>query len=152
MVHRDVSPRNLWCTPDGRGKLIDFGTLVAMGPQTRIAGTPPFVPPEAVYMQPLDARCDLYALGGARVLPADQAQRLSRRARVAQLRDRWQRRPQPPEALRPDVPRALSDLVMALLSLDARGRPASAAEVFERLSGSPSLPDRGRTPLSRRPS
>jgi serine/threonine protein kinase len=44
MVHRDVSPRNLWCTPDGRAKLIDFGTLVAMGLQTQIVGTPPFVP------------------------------------------------------------------------------------------------------------
>ena len=43
LVHRDVSPRNLWCSPDGHGKLIDFGTLVAVGPQTRIAGTPAFV-------------------------------------------------------------------------------------------------------------
>ena len=45
------------------------------------------------------------------------------------------------------MPRALSDLVMALLKLDARGRPGSAAEVVERLSGIASLPGRGRKPL-----
>ena len=123
LVHRDVSPRNLWCTPDGRGKLIDFGTLVAMGPQTRIAGTPPFVPPEAVYVQPLDARCDLYALGALAYFLLTKRNAYPARE-IAELRERWQRRPQRPDALRPDVPRALSDLVMALLSLDARGRPA----------------------------
>src|SRR3954469_8204102 len=31
LVHRDVGPRNLWCTPERRAKLLDFGTLVAMG-------------------------------------------------------------------------------------------------------------------------
>ena len=28
LMHRDVSPRNLWRTPDGRVKLIDFGIAV----------------------------------------------------------------------------------------------------------------------------
>jgi tetratricopeptide (TPR) repeat protein len=139
MVHRDVGPRNLWCTPDNRGKLIDFGTLVAMGPQSRIAGTPPFVPPEALYAQPLDARCDLYALGalayfmltGHNAYPARQ---------LAELSAAWQHKPDRPDALSPDVPRALSDLVMALLSLDARGRPVSASDVYERLTAIGELP------------
>jgi len=133
MVHRDISPRNLWCVPDGRAKLIDFGTLVAMGPQSRIAGTPPFVPPEAVYAQTLDARCDLYALGalayylltGRNAYPARE---------IADLRQLWQRRPKRPDVIKPELPAALADLVMALLSLDPRARPASAAEVFDRLT------------------
>jgi hypothetical protein len=138
LVHRDVSPRNLWCAPDGHGKLIDFGTLVAMGPQTRIAGTPAFVPPEAVYFQPLDARCDLYALGALAYFLLTKRNAYPARD-FTELRERWQHRPEPPEAVRPDVPRALSELVMALLSLDARGRPGSAAEVVDRLSGIASL-------------
>lgn len=130
MVHRDVSPRNLWCTPDGRAKLIDFGTLVAMGLQTQIVGTPPFVPPEAVYMQPLDARSDLYSLGALAYFLLTQRNAYPARG-LADLRSLWQRRPKRPDALRPELPRALADLVMALLSLDARGRPASAAEVYD---------------------
>ena len=139
LVHRDISLRNLWCTPDGRGKLIDFGTLVAMGPQSRVAGTAPFVPPEAAYAQPLDARCDLYGLGAVAYYLLTQRNAYPARE-VSDLRHVWQRRPKPPEALRPDVPRALSELVMGLLSLDVRGRPASAAEVYERLTAIAELP------------
>jgi hypothetical protein len=133
MVHRDIGPRNLWCTTDGRGKLIDFGTLVAMGPQSRIAGTPPFVPPEALYLQPLDARCDLYALGALAYYLLTAQNAFAARS-LNDLPECWQRKPNRPELLAPEVPRALSDLVMALLSLDPRGRPSTAAEVYERLS------------------
>jgi hypothetical protein len=137
MVHRDVGARNVWCLPDGRAKLIDFGTLVAMGPQTRVAGTAPFVPPEALHMQPLDARCDIFALGalayfiltGRHAYPARE---------LSELRHVWQRPPQRPDAA--GMPRSLVDLMMAMLSLDARGRPASAAEVIERLSAVCELP------------
>jgi tetratricopeptide (TPR) repeat protein len=139
MVHRDVSPRNLWCTPDGRAKLIDFGTLVAMGPQTRIAGTPPFVPPEAVNAQPLDGRCDLYALGAlAYSMLTDRAAFPARS--LAELPDLWRRRPERPDAIQPEVPKALADLVMAMLSFDPRGRPASASEVYQRLTHIAELP------------
>ena len=139
LVHRDVSVRNVWCTPDGRAKLIDLGTLVAMGQQTRMAGTAPFVPPEAVYMQALDARSDLYSLGalgyylltGHNAYPARD---------FGDLRQLWQRRPARPDARRSELPRALSDLVMAMLSLDPRGRPASAGEVIERLTAIGELP------------
>ena len=63
LVHRDVSPRNLWRTPDGRAKLIDFGALAPFGPADHVLGTPPCVAPDAFDGQPLDARSDLYWLG-----------------------------------------------------------------------------------------
>jgi hypothetical protein len=134
MVHRDIGPRNVWCTPERRGKLIDFGTLVAMGLQSRIAGTPPFVPPEALYMQPLDARCDLYALGALAYFLLTGEYAYPARS-LAELPTHWQTKPKRPDAIDARVPGALSDLVMALLSYEARARPATAAEVYERLSG-----------------
>ena len=147
MVHRDVSPRNLWCTPDGRAKLIDFGTLVAMGPQTRIAGTPPFVPPEALNALPLDGRCDVYALGAlAYTLLTERAAFPART--LADLPLLWQRRPEPPDAIRADVPKALSDLVMAMLSFDPRGRPATASEVVQRLTRIADLPQENEQALA----
>lgn len=139
LVHRDVGPRNVWVTPNGRAKLIDFGTLVPMGAQTRIAGTPPFVPPEAYYGQPLDGRCDLYALGALGYFLLTQNNAFPARE-LFELPELWQRRPTRPEVLRPELPRALCDLVMSLITLDARARPASASEVYERLSALAQLP------------
>ena len=148
MVHRDVSPRNLWCTRELRGKLIDFGTLVSAGSRTRVVGTPPFMPPEALYMQPLDARCDLYALGALAYLLLTRRNAYPARA-IGDLPELWRTRPAAPLQLNPELPQALSDLVMALLSQEARGRPASAAEVFERLTALADLPAEDEQHVSR---
>jgi hypothetical protein len=93
-------------------------------------------------MQALDARCDVFALGalgyylltGRHAYPARE---------LAELRQCWQRRPLRPDALNAEVPRALADLVIAMLSLDPRGRPDSAAEVLDRLGAVCELPGDG---------
>ncbi len=136
LLHRDVGPRNLWCTPNGRAKLIDFGTLVAMGRQTRIAGTPPYVAPEALENQVLDARYDLFSLGALAYYMLTGRNAYPSRS-LGELPSHWRSRPKPIES---DVPRALADLVMSMLSLDPRGRPLSAAEVYERVSAIAELP------------
>jgi tetratricopeptide (TPR) repeat protein len=119
--------------------LIDFGTLVPMGAQTRIAGTPPFVPPEAFYAQPLDGRCDLYALGALGYFLLTQTNAFPARE-LFELPELWQRRPPRPDSSRPELPRGLCDLVMSMITLDPRARPASASEVYERLSALAQLP------------
>jgi hypothetical protein len=139
MLHRDISPRNLFCGNDGRAKLIDFGSLAPMGVAASSGGTPPFVPPEVVHTQPLDARSDLYSLGALAYYMLTRRNAYPAR-QVRELRELWQLRPNAPHVQRPEVPRALSDLVMALLSLDPRGRPSSAAEVCERLRAIYPLP------------
>ena len=58
LVHRDVSPRNLWRGPDGAVKLIDFGALAHFGEAEQVIGTPPLLPPEAFHGRPLDQRSD----------------------------------------------------------------------------------------------
>jgi hypothetical protein len=142
LLHRDVSSRNLWCTPDRRGKLIDFGTLVAMGRQTRVAGTPPYMPPEALENQVLDARYDLFGLGALAYYMLTGRNAYPARA-LGDLPAHWRSRPPRPDHGRPDVQRELADLVMSMLSLDPRGRPLSAAEVYERISAIAELPTEG---------
>ena len=56
LVHRDLKPRNVRCTSDGRAKLIDFGILAAVGTVGEIAGTPTSMAPEGVRGAPLDGR------------------------------------------------------------------------------------------------
>ena len=86
-----MSARNVRCTADGRAKLIDFGAMAPMGVAKDIVGTPPFVAPEVLQMQALDARADLYSLGalgycmltGRHAYPARGAERAARRVALA---------------------------------------------------------------------
>jgi tetratricopeptide (TPR) repeat protein len=139
LLHRDVSARNVRQTADGHAKLIDFGALSSIGVVGDAVGTPPFIPPEAVQMQVIDARADLFSLGalayyaltGRHAYPA---------ARASDLRDVWRSRPMAPQRICADIPAALNALVLQLLALDRAARPQTAAEVMERLRVIADLP------------
>jgi hypothetical protein len=133
LVYRDLNPRNVHCTRDGRAKLIDFGALCPLGPAKQVVGTPAYCAPETLDFEPLDARTDLYSLGatlyftltGRHVYPARSFE---------QLRMLWEARPLRPSEIVPSVPIALDNLVMDLLHLDPSVRPVNAAEVLEQLA------------------
>src|ERR1700677_364974 len=133
LLHRDLSPRNVRVTSDGHCKLIDFWALSSFGNLSLVVGTAPAIPPEALSGAPLDQRSDLYSLGalaywmftGTHASPAH---------RFEELETFWKTPPAPPSTLAPDLPPQLDELVLSLLSLDPRARPASAAEVISRLN------------------
>ena len=133
LLHRDLAPRNVRCTLDGRAKLIDFGVLATAGVSGDIAGTPPFMAPELIHGRPLDQRYDLYGLGALayRILTGRHAYPARR---IEQLETAWHDRPAPPSAIVPDIPPALDALVIALLAHDPLARPASTVEVIDRLA------------------
>jgi len=132
LLHRDVTLGNVYCTRAGRSKLLDFGAVTSMGCAASWFGTPPYLPPETFDGQPLDARLDLFALGAAlyRMLTGRHAYPA---ARFEELPRHWRTQPLAPHELVTEVPLALSQLTMALLSLAPQSRPSSAAEVMERL-------------------
>ena len=133
LVHRDVTARNVRRTLDGKAKLLDFGALCPMGVAQEVVGTAPFVSPENLAGQPLDARSDLFSLGalahllltGRHAFPA---------ASFSELYGLWNRRVDPPSESVAGIPPALDDLVLSLLSLNPLARVGSAAEVFDRLT------------------
>ena len=133
LIHRDVSPRNVRLTRDGRAKLIDFGALCAFGTANEVVGTPTCLAPEALGRMQLDSRTDLYALGvvGYFILTGQPAYPARHFDDLPKL---WQRPPSPPSALVPDIPLALDSLIMALINPDPLARPASAAAVIEQLT------------------
>lgn len=139
LVHRDVTPRNVCRTKEGRAKLLDFGSLSPMGVAYELAGTPPFVAPESLDGQPLNARSDLFSLGalaydlltGKHAYPA---------AHLSELRALWSGSIAAPSDIIDDIPKSFDSLVLSLLSLNPLARPVNAAEVFDRLTAIADLP------------
>lgn len=139
LLHRDLSPRNVRVTPDGRCKLLDFGALSGFGPTSIVVGTPPSVAPEAARGAPLDQRTDLYALGALAYWLLTR-QHAYPAKRIDQLPELWERTPVPPSALLPGIPQQLDELVMGLLAQNPLARPASAAAVIAKLNVIGELP------------
>src|SRR5205823_2224541 len=76
VVHRDLKPGNLRLTADGRLKILDFGLAKLLPPkatsagmetlsqtQHMVAGTLPYMAPEQLLGEAVDARTDIYAMG-----------------------------------------------------------------------------------------
>jgi len=68
IVHRDVSPQNLFVTYDGAVKVLDFGIAVAQDRITKtetgqLKGKFEYMAPEQCLGKALDRRADLFALG-----------------------------------------------------------------------------------------
>ena len=132
LVHRDVTPRNIRRTADGKAKLIDFGLLSPMGPTSLLAGTPPFVAPELVATQSLDGRSDLFSLGATLYFALTGRPPYPARS-FETLRDAWRSSPSVPSSVVSGIPAAVDDLVLSMLRIDSGSRPKSAAEVMDRL-------------------
>jgi serine/threonine protein kinase len=70
LVHRDVKPHNVIVDDQGDAHLADFGLAKAMGATTgltatgQVIGTVDYMAPEQIESRRVDARTDVYALGG----------------------------------------------------------------------------------------
>ncbi len=134
VIHRDIKPGNVLMTEDGRAVLADFGLawllegahLTLTG---GVIGTPEYMSPEQAAGNPIDHRCDVYALGvvlyemlvGDRPFVAETPIGVL----LMHLQD------EPPSLLdaRPDLPLAVAEVLEKALVKDPNERYSSAGEL-----------------------
>jgi endoglucanase len=149
VIHRDIKPANLWLEADkGRVKILDFGLARAVDDAAQITregaiiGTPAYMAPEQASGSTVDHRSDLFSLGCVLYVLSTGELPFRGPDGIATLVAVRTVDPPSPRSLQPQVPRALSDLVMKLLAKDPRNRPASAqevADILESLNTNPTL-------------
>jgi predicted ATPase/serine/threonine protein kinase len=139
IVHRDVSPQNLFVTWDGVTKVLDFGIAHAAsrGAKTEsgvVKGKIAYLSPEQLEGVPLDARSDQFALGIV-AWELLTGQRLFHRPSDAEtLRAILEHRVPAPSSVEPAVPAPVEAVVLRMLAEAREARYpdcAAAADALE---------------------
>ena len=134
-VHRDVKPANVLIDESGHVYLSDFGlakhVLASAGltASDRWVGTLDFASPEQIRGDTVDARADVYALGGVLHFMLTGAVPFERESEEAKLWAHLAAEPPPPSTLRAELPAALDDVVLRALAKDREERYRSAGDL-----------------------
>jgi CheY-like chemotaxis protein len=140
VIHRDIKPQNLLLDAAGVLKVMDFGVARLAERSTSVTeaglviGTPAYMPPEQLMGEKVDARSDLFAAGVVLYECLTGRPPFEGSTVVSLVAKLLSQEPQPPAALNPEVPPALSALVVQLLAKKPEDRVQSAAELVERLA------------------
>lgn len=147
LVHRDLKPGNLGLSAEGRLKILDFGLakLLDVGPLDATqslsnvggaAGTLPYMAPEQLLGEKVDARTDIYAAGA--VLYEMATGKLPHAEQGVALIDAiLHKTPAPPRSLNQRINPSLEAVIIKAMDKDPNLRYQSSRELLvdlERLS------------------
>ncbi|WNG41034.1 AAA family ATPase [Archangium violaceum] len=135
VIHKDIKPSNIILEPSGDARLIDFGVATLQkvehldaAPTHLIEGTLAYMSPEQTgrMNRAVDYRTDFYSLGVTFYELLTGRRPFQGKDALEWFHAHMAQKPRPPHELNPQVPPALSALVLKLLAKVAEERYQSA--------------------------
>jgi urea transport system substrate-binding protein len=138
LVHRDIKPDNILCSPSGTVKVADFGLvkeLVSANPglsatqENTVIGSPQYMSPEQCRSIPVDSRSDIYSLGGTYYSMLTGRAPFGTGALMQLMVDHCTTPTPDPRAIVPDLPAACVDILEMAMKKDPGERFGTAEEM-----------------------
>lgn len=144
IIHRDLKPANISITPKGQVKVLDFGlaklfdpargglnaeTLTQSVDDSRLMGTLPYMAPEQVSGEHIDARTDIYGLGVVLYEMATQQRPFCEQSTLRLFDSILHQSVVAPRALNPRISPELERIILKCLEKEPEERYQSAKEL-----------------------
>ncbi len=136
LIHRDIKPKNVLLTREGKIKVTDFGIAIAMNSSTinlstTNMGSVHYFSPEQAQGRPVDERSDIYSMGISMYetltgkLPFDGDNPVS--IALKHIKEA----PVPPKELNDEIPQGLNDIVMKCIEKNPNNRYQSVGFLLD---------------------
>ncbi len=135
VYHFDIKATNVLVLEGARPKLklIDFG-LAGVDPRGKLIGTPSYMPPEIINVEPADGRADLYSLGVLWYYALMRKNPFRARTTEDTLENQLHRIPPPPSSVVNALPQWLDTILGRLLEKNRANRFPTAARVIRAIN------------------